>query len=239
MRVTEELKKLRQRAGLSMADMAKYMGYKTPSGYQRYENPLEFTKEYFSVMFTNKLLEALQGRGNPPIEAIEVYRLSGTIFPGEDEYGFLKAWMPSRIPIFLMDQLDLQALDFESTDQSEDDLLSYLRFTMAEDVEEGAFCVEIVDESMSSTQKNEVSFEEGDRIICDREADIKPGDFVIAKRDMDKTAVFRRYRLVGHDKSGTPIVELIPLNPHYPTLTLNPETPGQVIARVQELRKKF
>jgi transcriptional regulator with XRE-family HTH domain len=238
MRVTDELKKLRQRAGLSMADMAKHMGYKTPSGYQRYESSSDFTKEYFSVIFTNKLMRALQGRGNPPISPGEIYRLCGAILPGEEEEAFFGASLSFRVPIFLLDQLDLQSLDLHSEGEPSD-LLSFLQFTTAENVEEGAFCVEITDDSMSSSQKNEVSFEEGDRIICDREASIKPGDFVIAKRDADKTVVFRRYRLVGYDRSGDSLVELIPLNPHYPTLRLDSGTPGQIVARVQELRKRL
>ena len=37
--VTARLKGLRGRAGVSMAEAAKALGHKTPSGYQHYEDP--------------------------------------------------------------------------------------------------------------------------------------------------------------------------------------------------------
>ncbi|MHC5308150.1 LexA family transcriptional regulator [Bartonella sp. LJL80] len=73
--VTTQMRKLRERAGLSMDDLARAMGYARASSIQRYENAHEFLKEYFSVDLTTKLAKALIGRGSPPIAADEVWAL--------------------------------------------------------------------------------------------------------------------------------------------------------------------
>lgn len=44
--VTETLKALRERAGLSMAEMAKLLGYKGASSYQRYEDSETYNEGY-------------------------------------------------------------------------------------------------------------------------------------------------------------------------------------------------
>ena len=74
--VTLQMRKLRERAGLSMDEMARALGYARASSIQRYENENEFSKDYFSVDLTQKIARALIGRGNPPIMADEVWALS-------------------------------------------------------------------------------------------------------------------------------------------------------------------
>lgn len=74
--VTLQMRKLRERAGLSMDEMARALGYARASSIQRYENENEFSKDYFSVNLTQKIAKALIGRGNPPIMADEVWALS-------------------------------------------------------------------------------------------------------------------------------------------------------------------
>ncbi len=74
--VTLQMRKLRERAGLSMDEMARALGYARASSIQRYENENEFSKDYFSVDLTQKIAKALIGRGNPPIMADEVWALS-------------------------------------------------------------------------------------------------------------------------------------------------------------------
>lgn len=46
--VTAKFRSLRERAGLSMDDLAQAMGYARASSIQRYENPTEYTKEFIS-----------------------------------------------------------------------------------------------------------------------------------------------------------------------------------------------
>lgn len=74
--VTEKFRQLRERAGLSMDELAKGMGYKGASSIQRYENPDEYKKEFISPDIAAKLLKVVSGKGAPPIEAKEVWALT-------------------------------------------------------------------------------------------------------------------------------------------------------------------
>lgn len=71
------LRSLRERAGYSLADLARACGYRGPSSLQRYENPNDYTKEYLPLSLIRKLEKALVGRGDPPIEKSEVIALAG------------------------------------------------------------------------------------------------------------------------------------------------------------------
>jgi phage repressor protein C with HTH and peptisase S24 domain len=71
------IKALRERAGLSMADLARALGFRGASSYQRYEDPVLFTKPYVPLDIAEKLTAALAGRGVPPISRVEVMALAG------------------------------------------------------------------------------------------------------------------------------------------------------------------
>ena len=73
--ITEKFRALRERADLSMDELAKKMGYAGASSIQRYENPNEYKKTYIAPDLAAKLVKALVGRGTPPIEASEVLAL--------------------------------------------------------------------------------------------------------------------------------------------------------------------
>ncbi|WP_119271514.1 LexA family transcriptional regulator [Taklimakanibacter deserti] len=78
--VTERLKALRVRAGVSMAEAAAALGRKTPSGYQHYEDPKKFTKLYLPREILEKLAPLFAGRaakGEVPVTADEVWALGG------------------------------------------------------------------------------------------------------------------------------------------------------------------
>lgn len=74
--VTAKFKDLRERAGLSLAALAKAMGYRNSSSIQRYENPDLYTKEFLSSDVAKKLARAVAGRGIPPITEEEVWSLT-------------------------------------------------------------------------------------------------------------------------------------------------------------------
>lgn len=80
--VTNQLKELRDRAGISMEALAKAAGYKGASSYQRYEDPALFTKEYLPLDLVEAIAPSLVGKGTPPITADEVYTLARAIPPG-------------------------------------------------------------------------------------------------------------------------------------------------------------
>lgn len=75
--VAEELKKLRERAGLSMDRLARECGYKGASSYQRYENADQYTRPLLPVPLAVKIAAALAGRGEPPVTREEVLALAG------------------------------------------------------------------------------------------------------------------------------------------------------------------
>ena len=75
--VPAQLKKLRERAGLSMAAVAKGLKYKGSSSYQRYENEDLFTKPQLPLPLVRSLVDILAGKGSPPITREEVLMLAG------------------------------------------------------------------------------------------------------------------------------------------------------------------
>lgn len=71
---------LRERAGLSMADIAKAMGYKGASSYQRYEDAEKLKDGFLKRDWVNTFARAVVGKGNPPITEREVWELAGPEF---------------------------------------------------------------------------------------------------------------------------------------------------------------
>jgi transcriptional regulator with XRE-family HTH domain len=75
--ITERVRLLRERAGLSMEALAQAMGYKGASSYQRYENATLFKKTYIPLHIAEKIAKAIVGTGDPPITVEEVIALAG------------------------------------------------------------------------------------------------------------------------------------------------------------------
>lgn len=75
--ITERLRRLRKRAGHSMDSLARAIGYRAASGYQRYESPEHYHRPYLPTDLVHRLLGALVGRGEPPITQSEVLALAG------------------------------------------------------------------------------------------------------------------------------------------------------------------
>lgn len=75
--VTESLKALRERAGLSMERLARSCGYRGASSYQRYEDAALYRRSWLPLPVVVKLAEVLTGLGEPPITRDEVLALAG------------------------------------------------------------------------------------------------------------------------------------------------------------------
>lgn len=73
--VTRKFKSLRDRAGLSMDDLAQRMGYARASSIQRYESD-DYKKEFIAPELVLKMIKAIVGLGDPPIKAAEVWALA-------------------------------------------------------------------------------------------------------------------------------------------------------------------
>jgi SOS-response transcriptional repressor LexA len=87
----------------------------------------------------------------------------------------------------------------------------------------------VEDYSMVETQ---ITFLPGQYIGVDKDAPVVFGDLVVAKRDRDAKPVFRRYEPQGYDKRGRKIIDLVPLNPNYPTLRIDADNPGHIVGKV-------
>jgi SOS-response transcriptional repressor LexA len=87
----------------------------------------------------------------------------------------------------------------------------------------------VEDNSMVET---EITFLPGHYIGVDEDAPVTFGDLVVAKRDRDAKPVFRRYEPQGYDKQGLQIIDLVPLNPEYPTLRIDAGNPGHIVGKV-------
>ena len=66
-------------------------------------------------------------------------------------------------------------------------------------------------------------FQPGDEIVVDGSLEAKPGSLVIAQEVQHGVArtTFKKYRVIGVNEFGVDVVELVPLNPDYPTLNSN------------------
>lgn len=83
----------------------------------------------------------------------------------------------------------------------------------------------------------EPEFQPGDKVIIDPMVQPRPGDFVVAKRDNDQEATFKKYRLKSQDEQGREVVELVPLNPDWPTLVIDRDNPGRIVGTMVEHRR--
>ncbi len=93
------------------------------------------------------------------------------------------------------------------------------------------FALEVDGQSMTP------EFQPGDKIIIDPKVEPRPGEFVVAKRDQDQEATFKKYRLRGYDDRGQEIIELVPLNQDWPILVIDAENPGQIVGTMVEHRR--
>jgi transcriptional regulator with XRE-family HTH domain len=75
--VTESLKSLRKRAGLTMEEIATGLGYRTASGYQRYEDASIYKKKYIPMELAEGLARIWVGKGKPEVRREEIMILAG------------------------------------------------------------------------------------------------------------------------------------------------------------------
>ncbi|MFT9258960.1 MAG: helix-turn-helix transcriptional regulator, partial [Acetobacter sp.] len=75
-RITDRLKALRERAGYTIRDFARAVGYGEKfSSYRTYETT--YKKEVLPLGMVKAMVPVLSGRGTPPITANEVWNLAG------------------------------------------------------------------------------------------------------------------------------------------------------------------
>lgn len=72
----EKLREIRQRSGYSGSQLAKELGYSSPTGYLHYEQEQYQDDRQIPYAVIKKLIPMLQGRGTPPITAEELILLT-------------------------------------------------------------------------------------------------------------------------------------------------------------------
>ena len=107
-----------------------------------------------------------------------------------------------------------------------------------ETIPERGIFVEIKDKSMSNPREP-ISFEPGDKVMIDLDANPTPSDFVLALVPAEQTALFRLYREVGRAEDGTIIVDLVPLNPNFRTVRIADSAAGQILGVCRSIHRIF
>lgn len=103
-------------------------------------------------------------------------------------------------------------------------------------VSDAAFALRVKGDSM------EPDFHEGDVIVVDPARQPQPDQFVVAELLPNGTpeghgkVTFKQYVFRGY-REGSPSFDLRPLNPDYPTTTVNKNHPGRVLGVVVEHRR--
>ncbi len=136
---------------------------------------------------------------------------------------------PEQLPVPVVDYFHAGKWDLITDPQMLDEGIKFI--TTDFDVGVRAFALNVTGESMLP------EFQGGDIIIIDPEVVPKPGDFVIAKLDLQVDGTFMKYRPRGADKNDQPIIELVPLNEDWPTQTINAKNPGHIIGTLVEHRR--
>lgn len=147
----------------------------------------------------------------------------------DDLTGEVRAVAPNGRPIPVIDYVAAGGWHATALPDSQPDGFGTL-FT-ERSVSAHAFALTVEGHSM------EPEFRDGDEIIVDPDLAPRPGDFVVAKRDADAAATFKKFRSRGNDRKRTPIIELVPLNEDYPSLRIAGDAPGRIIGTVVEHRR--
>jgi SOS-response transcriptional repressor LexA len=228
-KVTDELRALRERSGLSMAQVAKRLGYKGSSSYQRYEDATLFKKPYLPADLVEKLIPVFEGRGSPPIDSLEVLRLAGLskVANKAAPNGIIvsvagKKTIPDLVPILEWEQIIM----WLNGQLRQEQISKYADAGI--NTGQKAFLVHVTSNSM------EPEFRQGDRIMVDPDVPYQPGDIVMAL-DQGGKPFIGIYRLIARPE-GEAGIEITPRNPNWPAVILSGEN-ARVIGRVVEHRR--
>ena len=107
-----------------------------------------------------------------------------------------------------------------------------------ESIPERGIFIEIKDTSMSNAREP-ISFEPGDKVMIDLDANPTPSDYVLALVPEEQSALFRLYREVGRADDGSIIVDLVPLNPNFRTVRISNTSPGQIMGVCRSIHRIF
>lgn len=193
--IAKRMRKLRERAGLTMQQLAKAMGYASASSIQRYETPALIKPGYLRRDFVAKLERAILGKGSPPIQRPEIWELAGP------EFSFAQPPEPNAvigsriisggntIPVYGSAVAGLDG-EFEMNGSMLYEVMAPPSLTAA-----GAYAVQVSGDSM------EPRYFDGETVFVDPTRRVTRGDFVIAQIRMTEEGPLLAYvkRFVRHN----------------------------------------
>ena len=194
--IARRVRTLRERAGLSLMDMAKAMGYGGASSIQRYEAAEKLKPGYLKRDLVAKIEKAVLGKGNPPIQRPEIWELAGP------EFNFAQPPEPNAIvgsPIVTGGNMipvygsAVGGIDGEF--QLNGSMLYEVLAPPSLSPVSGAYAVQVSGDSM------EPRYFDGEVVYVDPTRRVKRGDFVIAQIIVDESETRLAYikRFVRHN----------------------------------------
>lgn len=174
--IARRVRSLRERAGLTMDEFAKAMGYRGASSVQRYEEAARLKEGYLKRDLVAKMERALLGRGSPPIQRPEVWELAGP------EFNFVHTSEPNAVVQSTIvtggKMLPVYGSAVAGVDGEFEMNGSVLYEVMAPpsiSPGSGAYAVQVSGDSM------EPRYFDGEIVFVDPKHRVKRGDFVIAQ----------------------------------------------------------
>lgn len=221
----ERMEMLREQRGWNLAELARRSGVS-------YDNLTKYAKGTVQMPRGDAMERIAQTFGLTEQELVfgstggtKLGIATGKVLPDYDRSGSQNG--TKRIPHLTLSEL--------AQHQAGHDLFNVwsgeMNIIVDEKIRSNCIAVTVEDNSMLP------EFKPGDILICDPDADIEPGNYVIAKVDGQPKAVFRKYRLSKGQMPGVSRVELKPLNEDYPEEYIDEGHPGHIIGRCFKVMK--
>lgn len=194
--IARRMRMLRERAGLSLDQLAKAMGYRGASSIQRYENADKLNPGYLKRDFVARLEKTLLGKGNPPIQRPEIWELAGPEFnfaPPPPPNAIVGAKITTSGPMIPVYGSAVGGLDGEF-EMNGSFLYEVLAPPSLSPIK-GAYAVQVVGDSM------EPRYFDGEVVFVDPTRRVKRGDFVIVQIKREEEGPLLAYvkRFIRHN----------------------------------------
>jgi phage repressor protein C with HTH and peptisase S24 domain len=194
--IAGRMRKLRDRSGLTMAEMAAAMDYAQASSIQRYFDADKLKPGYLKRDFVAKIEKAILGKGNPPISRPEIWELAGPEFnfmPPPDPNAIVGSRIVTggnMIPVY---GSAVGGLDGEFVLNGS--MLYEVMAPPSLSPVSGAYAVQVSGDSM------EPRYFDGELVFVDPSRRVKRGDFVVAEVIMEEGGPRLAYikRFVRHN----------------------------------------
>ncbi len=180
--ITSRVRALRKRANLSMDDMARALGYKGASSFQRYESAELYTGGYLKRDLVAAIETAVLDKGDPPIARHEIWELAGPEFaarpfadPANARLGEPIETVSRKIPVYGHAVGGIDG-EFLMNGERLDEVLSPPTLNQTS----GAYAVFVAGESM------EPRYFDGEIAYVDPMRRPRKGDFVVAQIQNDE-----------------------------------------------------